>query len=194
MDGHLFYYLTLWRPLGYTLIFVGALVEGDILLLASAAMTRLGYFDPFDMTLIIVSSVLIGDSLWFTLGSKFATSRNKVIVWLLHHVRRVPIDLNKDLFTKLLISKFVYGTQRATLVSLGSTGMSLRHFLVREIPAALIWIVVLGGIGYWFAGVLTVVRHYVRFFELGILVLVLTYLVFRMVMRRQYGKVPDEPV
>ncbi len=185
MESFFFHYLTLWRPLGYGLVFGGMLIEGDVFILATMALMRFGYFDLLDLVFFVAAGTLVGDSLWFTLGSRFAQSKNRFIVWLLRHVRRIPINTERNFFWKLLMSKFMYGTHRPFLVSLGSSGMPFRYFIARELPAAAIWITVLSGLGYAFAEALSSVRHAVRYLELSILLLFVVFMVLHLLEKRR---------
>ena len=65
------FYLTLWRPLGYSLVALGVAFEGDGMLFTSAFLTAEGFFDVGDMMIIIFLSVILGDTIWFLIGRNY---------------------------------------------------------------------------------------------------------------------------
>lgn len=185
MDVWLTHFLALWRPLGYSFVFLGVMVEGDLFVLTTAALVRFGYFDVFTMLAIAYSGLLVGDLLWFYAGVRLAQSESRIARWFNHHVKHISLDVQSNFFLKLLVSKFIYGTHHATLFTLGSTKMPLSTYLRYEIPAAFVWLILVGGIGYIFASALASAKHWVRSAELLILAILLVYLVWAALLRKQ---------
>jgi membrane protein DedA with SNARE-associated domain len=176
MTPFLIHYLILSRPLGYFLIFLGLAIEGDIVLLIIAFLTHQGFFDLGDMILVSLSGALVGDVAWLYLGKKLdrlSPFTHKLVARL-----SGPVDkhLRERPTRSIFISKFTYGLHRAVLVRLGQNNMSLKDFLQADVPAVLVWLVVVGGLGYLGGGAINFAKHYLRFTELGLMLVVIAFL------------------
>ena len=186
MEQLFLHYLTLWRPLGYSLVFLGVFFEGDIFILITAGLTRLGYFDVFDMLFLVYVGVVLGDSLWFWAGRHFSIIENRFFEKIMNNVKKFPIKGHSSLFKKLLISKFMYGTHHPFLFILGAgREVSFLNFLRNEVVAVGVWIFVLGNIGYWFTGALLNVKHIVKYAEVSLLIIVIVYVAVIQILKRK---------
>ena len=176
MISFLIHYLILSRPLGYFLIFIGLAIEGDLVLLIIAFLTHQGFFDLGDMILVSLAGVFVGDVTWLYLGKKL--DRLSPLTHRLVTKLSGPVDkhLRERPVRAIFVSKFTYGLHRAVLVRLGQNGMGLKEFLKADIPAGLVWFIVVGGLGYLGGGAVTLARHYLRFTELGLLLVVVAFL------------------
>lgn len=182
-ESYLLSLITHSRVLGYALIFFGMTFEGDMSLLATAALVRFHYFDPIDMLLVVCSGALFGDTLWFYLGRHFANPNTRFAQWVKRHIKRMPVDVHNGLFHKLLVSKFMYGTHHPFLFSLGAQHVSYGKFFRHQIPAVCVWVSILGSIGFIFADALAHVRHTIKYIEVILLIIVVSYLLFEVLLR-----------
>lgn len=76
MDSFVLHYLTLWRPLGYLLTFLGLLFEGEAVIFTAAFLTHRGFFDGGDIFFVIIAGVITGDILWYLAGCVFLDGRH----------------------------------------------------------------------------------------------------------------------
>ncbi len=177
------YYLTAWRPLGYTLTFIGLMFEGDVTLFTVSFLTREGFFDVEDMLVVVLLSVFIGDVLWYQLGKHVIPKFPKVV----RVVERLAQPFDKHLFDRpartLLMTKFTYGVHHAVLIRAGMFQMDFRRFVKNDILAILIWVGVIGGLGLFSSLSLEYMRKYVRFVEVSLLVGLLSFFVFERILR-----------
>lgn len=187
MESLFLAYITLWKPLGYGLVFLGVMFEGDVFLLMTAGLTRFGYFDPLSMLVVVCAGVIIGDLVWFSAGRRLKYVDTVFTRWVMRHVSKLPTQSDARLFVRLLASKFMYGTHHPFLFALGATGISVKDFLRREIAAAPIWVLIIGNLGYWSASMLVRVKHIFKYAELGILVIVLVYITVIMTLEKRKG-------
>ncbi len=157
--------------LGYIIIFFGLFVEGDLLLFAAAFLARLGVFDLVPLVLVSIAGMLIGDALWYLAGK----NKEKFPARLVRFFDRVasPFDnvLAARLFHTLLITKFAYGIHRLILARAGSVGAPFARFFKTDIIATLIWTATIIALGYFGGFALEALKQYVRFAEIGLLVL-----------------------
>lgn len=168
-------YLGFLGPLGYILLFLGMIFEGDAVLFLAGFLTHQGFFEPIPMAATVLWGVIVGDNLWYSLGLKFKKSSFFLNRW----ARRItaPFDghlLNKPMRT-IFISKFTYGLNHAILVRAGELGIKWKHLEKGDILATLLWAAIVGGLGYFSSASFSLVKSYLRFTEIALL---LGFLIF----------------
>lgn len=162
MEGGLVvHFLSLWRPLGYVLLFIGMIFEGDIIFFTAAFLTHQGFFDLGTMLAVAFSSAFIGDWLWYILGLKLSR-----FSWVRKLSERIasPFDthLAERPFRTLFISKFTYGIGHLLLTRAGLLKLSPKKFLEADILAVLAWALIVGGLGYLGSASFVLVHRYLR--------------------------------
>ncbi len=170
MHPYLFHYLVDWRPLGYLIIFLGMVFEGDGFLFATAFLTAQGFFDLGDSLAVVLFGVAAGDVLWYWFGVWLQDS------WIGRWAARVAKPFDRHLIERtkrtLFISKFTYGFHHAMLLRAGTLRIPFWRLFKIDLAAILLWVAVIGGLGYGFSGSYELLKHYVHFAELGLLVIV----------------------
>lgn len=163
-------FLIIWPPLGYILIFLAMVFEGDIALFTAAFLTNLGLFDPLTASATAIAGVLIGDWLWYEAGKHL----HRLPHFLSSRIEKVATPFDEKLsarpFHTLFLTKFAYGIHHLVLLRSGSIRLSLARFLAADIPASLIWFSVISGLGYFFGYSLFGAEKYLKFGEVAILI------------------------
>lgn len=181
----LLHYLILQRPLGYLLVFLGMIIEGDFVLFTAAFLTQQDFFDLGDMAIVIFSGVIIGDLIWYWLGTKLrgiSASINRRVERIANHFDDHITD--RQLRT-LFVSKFVYGIHHAVLIRAGSLGVEISNFIRNDFIASVAWILIVGGAGYFSSLSYSLIRNYLRFVETGLLISLIVFFVLeRLAIRR----------
>lgn len=183
-DGTIAHFLILNKTLGYALLFFFLLLEGELIFFVAAFLAHRGFFDPLTLMAIALAGVLIGDVLWFTTGRNMHKTSKLFQFAARHisrafdsHVERVPMRV-------LFISKFTYGLHRAVLLRIGNTKMSLKTFLRGDILPSVVWVVTVFMLGYISSLTLVPLRHYLRFAEIGLAVVVISFAVLSYALSR----------
>lgn len=171
----LLHYLLIQKPLGYLLIFVGMIFEGDLFLFAAAFLAQQGFFDLGAIALVVFGGVILGDIFWYWVGLQVGRTSARIQHWIERLVRRFDGHLTDRQFRTILISKFTYGFHHALLVRIGMMRLDLSNFIRNDILATIVWVAVVGGAGYFSGFSYTVIRHYLRFVETGLLVSLLVF-------------------
>lgn len=174
-DGLVLHYLSLWRPLGYALVFLGMMVEGDIILFTAAFLTHQGFFVLGDMLIAALGGAFLGDWLWYMLGLRL--SRFTLIKKLSDRIAS-PFDahLKEWPFRTLFISKFTYGIGHLLLTRAGLLKFSRAEFFKADTVAILVWAIIVGGLGYLSSASFVLVHRYLRI--VGFLLLIFWILFF----------------
>jgi membrane-associated protein len=184
-------FLALWKPLGYVLVFLGMIFEGDFILFTTGFLTNQGFFDFYDIILIVVGGTLLGDFLWYELGRRLNNHTPGLIKHWLNKITG-PIDdhVVKRPFHSILISKFTYGLHHILLARAGMHGVSFKEFFKSDLIATPIWIVIIGGLGYSSGLSLDLAKHYLKFVELALLLtLVLFVLLLKFISNRSRRRI-----
>lgn len=167
--GFVVHFLSLWRPLGYVLLFIGMVFEGDIIFFTAAFLTHQGFFDLGNMLVIALSGAFIGDWLWYMLGLKLSR-----FSWVRKLSERIasPFDTHiaERPFRTLFLSKFTYGIGHLLLTRAGLLGISPKKFLEADVLAVLSWAAVVGGLGYLGSASFVLIHRYLRILGFGILI------------------------
>lgn len=183
MHSILFSYLTHWRSAGYALIFIGMLVEGDILIFSAFFLAHQGFFDLGDLGIFVVTGALLGDSLWYLLGRFIDNhvSNNSRMSFVTRCIARIAMPLDSHLrdhpYRTVFISKFTYGLHHALLTRLGMQRFPWKKFIHIDVIATLPWILAVGGLGYFSGAAFLASKRYLRFAEAGLLFSLIFFLV-----------------
>ncbi len=150
------------RFIGYAILFVGMLLEGETLLLGSGILIHLGAFDPLDTFFLALTGSLVGDFLWYYLGT-FLYRRyheSKIINYAKRNILRVFPNFEHKPFWSIVISKFIYGTNRSMLMLCGFSKIKLSLFVKAEVFAAPLWTMISLVLGYVLSyAALNITRH-----------------------------------
>ena len=164
---------------GLAAVFVGAAVEGDLTLILAGVAAHLGYFSFPTALAASVLGGFLGDLAWYCLGRvrgpQFRAGR------LYRRVgHRIEVLARRLGAAELIASRFVYGTNAASMVFWGLNGMSLPRFLLVDAIGCVLGSLVFTGLGYAVSGSATVLLGRVRRVERWLLgaVLVGAVLVF----------------
>jgi membrane protein DedA with SNARE-associated domain len=194
MDNLILNNLDLWRPVIYSVLFVGLLLEGEAVLFTAVYLIHQGKLDPGDTIGIAICGVLIGDSLWYFSGT--AISGLPVIRKI---IAKVPKDfdafIGKRPKISIIVSKFIYGFHRPTLIRLKAVGVVYTNFLKADIPGALLWIAIVSALGYFFSSSTALLKEYFKYWEIGLAVsLIIFILISKLVSKFILKKVTKQKI
>lgn len=187
IESFFLHYVLNLGPLAYLIAFVGMMIEGDALLFTAAFLTHQGYFDFRFMLPTLVAGVLFGDLGWYWLGHwmhHYSTSS------LAHWIHRIAKPLDRHLLSRprrtIFISKFTYGVHHAILIRAGALRLNIREFLKDDLYATSAWIALIGGLGYLSAASFVLIKHYVKFAEVALLLgLAAIFIISHIIVRAQ---------
>lgn len=162
----------------YAVLFLGMIIEGDLLIFTAGFLVRLGTLHLWPTFWSIFIGTLVGDSAWFYLG-RLDTTRNKILHWLGRMTdvagQKVDHHVKDRTIRTLFITKFVYGTHHFTLVRAGRLGVPYLKFLKADAIGSFFWVVIVGSIGVLASASLELIRHRLRYLELALLLGIVLY-------------------
>lgn len=168
MESLFLHSIGVWHPALLAVVFVGMLFEGDGIVFATAFLVHRGTLPFGGAFLLILAGVIIGDYAWFMLGRKLHRDGSWACKW----VRRLTAPLESSFHRRpgvtIFISKFLYGVNHAILVRAGMLGIDQATFLKYNSIASILWILIVGGLGYAAGASVSLISHRVRVVELGL--------------------------
>lgn len=169
----------------YLLLFMGIVIEGPMLIIASGFLILLGFFDLIPAFFIIIAGDLVGDVIWYYIGYFFAEPflRN---YGKFFKVTPEIFQKLKDLFNKnhtkiLLISKVTIGLGMAlaTLTAAGASHVSFKKYISLNFIGEVVLVSILLTIGYLFGQMYLSISDIMKtYFVIGLVITVSIFVYF----------------
>src|SRR3990167_8946729 len=165
----------------YVGLFLMMVIEGETFLILAGVLSHLGALKFHYIASIAFIGVLIGDVLWYSIGmllkreglpkifTQLTNTAESIVDKLFPHFKTKPV-------TSLILAKFIYGTNHATLILAGLTKMNFRLFIKAEIIASIIWVSTFSTLGYIFGYAAIQLSHKVSIFLLIILIFIVAFI------------------
>jgi membrane protein DedA with SNARE-associated domain len=145
---------------GYPLVFAGAIVEGETVLIVAG---YLAHGRGLDVTLVATFAAAggaLGDVGCFLIGRLFG---ERVLLMLPAWARAGAIRMRSAVERRpvrvLLVMRFLYGMRIALPALCGASTMKMSKFLRYDLATAILWSVVFTAIGYAFGAAATAAIH-----------------------------------
>ncbi len=174
--------------IGYTSAFIGMIFEGDIVLFTMAFFTREGFFNPLLMFITVFAGVIIGDILWYKLGKRLASSGKLLHKFFINLTEASDRHLLERPFHTIFVSKFAYGIHHLILMRAGAINVPLNRFIRDDMRASLVWILIVGSLGYFSSYSFEFVKHSLKFAEIILLISVVFFVLAERFILRQFKK------
>lgn len=178
MKTFLLSYLISWKISAYFGAFLLIMAEGDVVLFISTFLVKQGFFYlPYILPLLIAGA-FFGDFLWYSLGKFISRYREGLLSKIISKITtRFDDGILNRTDTLLLATKFIYGTNRITLIRSGMLNVPIKKFCSADIKAVLIWIFIVGGIAYITSSWIPHFKYYFRYAEIGLALGILSFFV-----------------
>lgn len=168
METLFLHYIESYEWLAYILIFIALLIEGEAVLFISAYLVHQGYLKIEMLLPVVAVAVLTGDVLWY----KFGTYIEESVPFIKKRLTKLTGPVDKLILTKtfhtIILAKFAYGMNRATLVRFGALKVPFRNFFRFDLVAMVLWVTVIFSVGYASSASFTIIKHYLKYAEVGI--------------------------
>ena len=163
-----------WR---YVIVFLLMIVEGDVTLFTVAFLTSLGFFSPGLSIAAIYGGTIFGDVCWY-LGGRWFASRDW---WTVAFVNKLaaPFDghITKRPLHVLFISKFTYTIHHALIFRAGALMNNKERLLKSDLIAVVMWMFVVGGLGYVSGASYSLVKQYLHYGEVALLIALICFFI-----------------
>jgi membrane protein DedA with SNARE-associated domain len=154
---------------GWIAVFIGALLEGETVVLIAAVLVQQGFLDFRSVLLAAAVGAFAGDQFFFHLG-RYHGSRlfTKHPSWQ-RRLDRAAALLARRRRLVILLYRFIYGMRAVIPFLLGSGNCEVWSFTALSALSAMLWAAVMGTGGYWFGNVFQRVLRQSRHLQQGVL-------------------------
>lgn len=164
---------------GYWAVALGCLLESETVLLLAGFAAHRGYLQWPVVVAVAAAAGFAGDMAFFLLGRRFApqilarwpqvaAQRQRLDGWLQRYDAWVVVSV-----------RFLYGFRIAGPVLIGASGMAWTRFAAFNALGAVLWAVLLTGLGWFFGqaaqALLGKAQHYEGWLAMGVIVVALGY-------------------
>lgn len=150
---------------GYWVLAIGCLLEGETALLLAGFAAHLGHMNPLAVVAVASAGGFLGDQFFFWLGRRHGArvlARRPAWARRADQVQRLVQRWDAGFIIGV---RFAYGLRVAGPVLMGASTMSGWRFAIFNALGALIWAVVIGGVGWFFGGAAQVLLGEIRHLE-----------------------------
>lgn len=135
---------------GYAFVFVGALAEGESVLLAAGFAAHRGLLALPGVVAVAVIAGTLGDQIFFHLGRRHGARLLARWPALRAGAQRVQPMLARHPNAAIVGVRFLYGLRIAGPIALGTLGVPALRFALLNLLGALLWALLFSTLGYQF--------------------------------------------
>jgi membrane-associated protein len=143
----------------YILLFLGAAVEGPVVMMTGGFLYKIGQFSFLPMYLALVFGDFAADIVWYCIG-RFATRHTIFKYGKIVNLTPETLEKIEDRFRKyhqniLIISKLTMGLGFATVVLTvaGIFKVPFKRYAVINLVGGVVWVAFLVTVGYFFGNI-----------------------------------------
>jgi membrane protein DedA with SNARE-associated domain len=171
------HYVSEFQFLAYAIIFLAMIIEGDATLFLAGFLAHLKILDIGDVLAVVITGVLLGDSMWFFVGKMLLKPGSFLYRWVSRATSFIDRHLNTKPFYTIFISKFAYGFNHLVLVRTGMLGrITFGDFIKINLWANLFWVCVIGGLGFFAGKAYLSVKHSIGVAEIWFLAVLVGFI------------------
>ncbi len=150
---------------GYLAVLVGALLEGETILLIAGFAAHRGYLDLGLVICVAAAGGFLGDQGFFWLGR--LRGRAVLARWpkLQVHSGKVNALLERHHSWIIVGIRFIYGLRTAGPILIGMSEVGALRFAAFNLIGAILWASLIGGAGYLFGQALELMLGNIRRYE-----------------------------
>jgi membrane protein DedA with SNARE-associated domain len=163
---------------GYYAVFAFACIEGEIAVLTAGFLCKQGYMSLQSVILVAFLGTLITEQCLFFVGRIYGGKLLEKYPKLSEKSATVIEFLQKYDSAFIFGSRFVYGIRNISPIIIGIAKITPLKFSSLNVPAAMIWSIVVAGAGYLFANVLESTKSNLKYVQIGALIILSMFLLF----------------
>ncbi|WP_032112917.1 DedA family protein [Candidatus Paracaedibacter symbiosus] len=173
---HLIEWIQTW---GYAVVLLGAMIEGESVILTACVMAYLGYLSLLKVVIIAFLGTLIADQILYYVGRHYGGR-----ILDRYPKMRAPAEKAFQLLHKwdiwfILSFRFIYGIRMISPVVIGSAGIPPSRFIPLNFIAAVVWTAISCTGGYLLGGIIEaidfkVIEKYIALFSILLLVILMS--------------------
>lgn len=156
---------------GYIGVLVGAIFEGETILVVAGLAIHAGYLHMPGVFLCAFIGAMVGDTLFFCLGRYGGERVLNALPFLQKRLGRPQQFIHRHAALMAFALRFMYGLRHIVPFSVGMSPIPLAVFLLCNACGAAVWVVLFGIGGYLFGEMLAAVLGDLKRYERTILLI-----------------------
>ena len=178
---------------GYVAVFLGALVEGESVILSASALAYAGYLNIYYVAIVAFFSTTFAEQTCYVIGRHYGMSLFDRHPRLKPAAEKAFVLLKKIDVIFILTCRFIYGIRTVSPLVIGASGIRPQKFIPLNILAALIWAVSSCWLGYELGEFImnnfdTIEKYIKRFFmwiPIILILLIVSYFSFKKILKNR---------
>ena len=166
-----FLHLGIWT---YVVLFFAMFFDANLMIIIGVFVISSGRLNPWAIAGVIISGAYLEQLAWFGVGRLMKKS-SFLSRWATKAVGRYDEHLINRSVRSLLLTKFIYGTHRATLLRSGMLELPFRKFCKSSAVAVVFWLGIVGAFGFAFSLSYLALKTYIKYAEFGLLSIVVIF-------------------
>jgi len=165
----------------YIFAFLGAILEGNLIMILSGVLFRLGFFNFWALGAVLVSGYFINGIGWYLLGR---IGGNIIVEKFIKRRKfgKKMIDKLEEFSQKhstktIFLTRITYGISMFTFMIAGSLKMNLKKFLSVSFIATICWVLIMVSLGYGFGVGLQTLNKVTKGIAIGIIIVIIILIV-----------------
>lgn len=139
------------QSIGYTSVFAGAFIEGEVVLFTAGALVFHGSLEFSPVAIAAALGSFAGDQFVFFLGRCYGTrviTRFPSLKQKSESIHRLLLSRKKTIAFAL---RFLYGLRTPGLIALGIGNIPWKTFLLLDLASSSVWAIIMTTLGYFMA-------------------------------------------
>jgi len=166
---------TLVAAYGYPAVFIGAILEGETVLLIAAVLVQKGLMDFKILLVVSAMGAFAGDQFFFLLGRLKGKDLFRRHPGWRQKIDRAVVLLDRRREVVTLLYRFIYGMRAVIPFLLGSGHCSVPRFALLSSLSAVAWALVIATGGYFLGEAFQQMLDQGRFLQKGIFVVAVLF-------------------
>jgi len=166
-----FLHLGIWT---YIVLFFAMFFDANLMIIIGVFVISSGRLNPWAIVGVIISGAYLEQLTWFGVGRLLKKS-SLLSRWATKAVGRYDEHLINRSVRSLLLTKFIYGTHRATLLRYGMLDFSFLKFIKSSAVAVIFWLGIVGAFGFAFSLSYFAVKTYLKYAEFALLAILIIF-------------------
>jgi len=155
---------------GYIVVFLGALLEGETVLIMAGFAAHRGLLELPWVIALAAAGGFLGDQIFFALGRYRGREMLARLPSVQRQAARVEALIQRHSTWLIVGVRFMYGLRVAGPVLIGMSHVSHVKFIVLNLIGAVVWAIVVAGLGYVFGQAVELMLQDARRYELALLI------------------------
>jgi membrane protein DedA with SNARE-associated domain len=165
----------------YVFAFLGAILEGNFIMILSGVLFRLGFFNFWALGAVLVNGYFLNGVGWYLIGR---IGGNVIIERFIKRkkfgkkvIDRLEKYSHRHSAKTIFLTRITYGISMFTFMIAGSLKMNLKKFLSVSFIATICWVLIMVSLGYGFGVGLQTLNKVTKGITIGIIIVIIILIV-----------------